>query len=55
MTSGSGRMPICPASRTSDSGAQAGPLALRQVELAGKIEQGDLADLFAGKFRGDET
>jgi hypothetical protein len=55
MTSGSGSMPICPASRTSDSGAQAGPLALRQVELAAKIAQGDLADLFAGRFSGDKT
>jgi hypothetical protein len=38
-----------------DPRAQAWPLALRQIERAGEIEQGDLADLFAGAFGGDET
>src|ERR1019366_6030797 len=38
-----------------DPGAQARPIALGQVELAAEIEQGDLADLFAGTFGGDET
>lgn len=38
-----------------DPGAQARPIAPRQNELAAQIEQGDLADLFAGAFGGDET
>jgi len=38
-----------------DPGAQARPVALRQVELAAQIEQGDLADLLAGAFGGDEA
>src|SRR3954451_25446032 len=38
-----------------DPGAQARPVALRQVELAAQIEQGDLADLLAGAFGSDEA
>ena len=38
-----------------DPGAQARPVALRQVNQVAQIEQGDLADLFAGAFGGDEA
>ena len=38
-----------------DPGAQTRPVALGQVELATEIEQGNLADLFAGTLGGDET
>ena len=38
-----------------DPGAQPRPVALGQVELAAEVEQGDLADLLAGAFGGDQT
>jgi hypothetical protein len=38
-----------------DPGTQTRPIALGQIELAAEIEQGDLADLFASPFRGDEA
>ena len=38
-----------------DPGAQARPVGLRQVEMAAKVEEGDLADLIAGALGGDET
>ena len=38
-----------------DPAAKARPIALGQVEVAAEIEQGDLADLLAGAFGGDET
>ena len=38
-----------------DPDAQARPIALGQVKLAAEIEEGDLADLFAGTLGGDET
>jgi hypothetical protein len=38
-----------------DPGAQPRPVVLRQVELAAEVEQGDLADLLAGAFGGDEA
>ena len=37
-----------------DPGAQARPVVLGQVELVAEIEQGDLADLLAGAFGGDQ-
>ncbi len=38
-----------------DTGAQARPVGLRQIEMAAEVEQGDLADLLAGALGGDET
>ena len=38
-----------------DPRAQARPIALGEIELAAEVEQGDLADLFADAFGGDET
>jgi hypothetical protein len=38
-----------------DAGAQARPVPLGQVEMAAKVEQGDLADLLAAAFGNDET
>jgi hypothetical protein len=38
-----------------DPGAQPRPFVLGQVELATEVEQGDLADLLAGAFGGDQT
>ena len=37
-----------------DPGAQARPVVPGQVELAAEIEQGDLTDLLAGAFGGDQ-
>ena len=44
-----------PGEKGLDADAQARPIALGEIELAAEIEQGDLADLFAGAFGGDET
>ena len=38
-----------------DTGAQARPVGRRQIEMAAKVEQGDLADLLACALGGDET
>src|ERR1700683_236988 len=38
-----------------DTGAQAGPVGLRQIEMAAEVEQGDLADLLGCALGGDET
>ena len=51
----SGSMPACPARRASMRAAQARPIALGEIELAAEVEQGDLADLFAGAFGDGET
>ena len=44
-----------PAKQRLDPGAQARPTGLRQVEMAAKVEQGELADPVAGTLGGDET
>ena len=44
-----------PGEKGLDAGAQARPIALGEIELAAEVEQGDLADLFAGAFGDDET
>lgn len=38
-----------------DAAAQLRPIVRRQVEMAAKVEQGDLADLPAGALGGDEA
>jgi len=38
-----------------ETGAQAGPVGLRQIEMAAEVEQGDLADLLGCALGGDET
>ena len=37
------------------AGARRGQSLLGEIELAAEVEQGDLADLFAGAFGDDET
>ena len=44
-----------PGEQCLDTGAQARPVGLRQVEMAAEVEEGDLADLVAGALGGDET
>jgi hypothetical protein len=44
-----------PAEQCVDTGAQARPVGLRQLEMAAEVEQSDLADLIAGALGGDET
>ena len=43
-----------PGEQSVDPGAQARPVRLRQIEMAAKVEKGDLAHLIAGALRGDE-
>jgi hypothetical protein len=38
-----------------DTGAQARPVRLRQIEMAAEVAQGDLADLLACALGGNET
>ncbi len=38
-----------------DTGTQAWPVGLRQIEMPAEVEQADLADLAAGALGGDET
>jgi hypothetical protein len=38
-----------------DTSAKSGPVALRQVDVAAEVEEGDLADLLAGALGGYET
>jgi hypothetical protein len=54
MMSGSASISTCPASKASIL-AQRLPVALWQVELAAKVEQGDLADLLTDALGGDEA
>ena len=44
-----------PGEQCVDTGAQARPVGLGQVEMAAEVEEGDLADLIARALRGDET
>ena len=52
MASDSGEHAGLPGEKGLDAGAQARPIALGEIELAAEVEQGDLADLFAGAFGG---